>query len=88
VAFVDADKLGKNIIVRSRGEGDNFIPLGMKGTKKLQDFFVDEKIPQALRGTIPVIESNGRIVWLAGWSLDERAKITKTTKKIVRLELL
>jgi len=80
--------LGKNIIVRSRGEGDNFIPLGMKGTKKLQDFFVDEKIPQALRGTIPVIESNGRIVWLAGWRLDERAKITKTTKKIVRLELL
>ncbi|MBI5400252.1 tRNA lysidine(34) synthetase TilS [Candidatus Saganbacteria bacterium] len=88
VAFVDYASLGKNIIVRSRGEGDRFVPFGMKGSKKLQDFFVDEKIPQGLRGAIAIVESNGRIIWLAGWRLDDRAKITKNTKKIVKFELL
>ena len=88
VAFVDGGMLGRNLIVRSRGEGDRFCPLGMKGTKKLQDFFVDEKIAAEARDTVPVVESSGRIIWVAGLRLDERAKITKNTKKAVKLELL
>ncbi|MBN3032472.1 MAG: tRNA lysidine(34) synthetase TilS [Candidatus Saganbacteria bacterium] len=87
VAFVDYAVLGKELIVRSRLPGDRFVPLGLKGTKKLQDFFVDEKVPQAERETVPVVESGGQIVWLGGWRLDERAKVTAATKKIVRLEL-
>jgi len=87
VAYVDYTALGREVIVRSKLPGDRFMPLGLKGTKKVQDFFVDEKIPAEARDSVPVVESGGRIVWLGGWRLDERAKVTERTKKIVRLEL-
>lgn len=87
VAFVAHSALGKNIIVRSKEDGDRFVPYGMKGSKKLQDYFVDEKIPVKDRESIPIVESQGKIVWLAGKRLDDRAKITGNTKKFVKLEL-
>jgi len=86
--FVDYEGLGKDLVIRNREEGDRFRPLGMKGTKKLQDLFVDEKIPVELRDAIPIIESGGKIVWVAGVRLDDRVKVSKSTKKIVKLELL
>ena len=88
VAYVSFSALGSNIIVRNRQEGDRFAPLGLKGTKKLQDFFVDQKIPEEERNNIPIVESNGKVVWVAGFRLDDRAKVTKRTKKVVKLELL
>jgi tRNA(Ile)-lysidine synthase len=88
VAFVDQAALDKDLVVRSRGDGDRLTPLGMRGTKKLQDLFVDEKIPLEDRDSIPVIESGGNIVWVAGLRLDDRAKVTGETRKVVKLELL
>ncbi|KPJ64594.1 hypothetical protein AMJ44_12515 [candidate division WOR-1 bacterium DG_54_3] len=87
-AYVDHAALGKNLLARNKQEGDRFNPLGMKGSKKLQDLFVDEKIPAELRDSIPIIESGGKIIWVAGVRIDERVKITKNTKKVVKLELL
>jgi tRNA(Ile)-lysidine synthase len=87
VAFVDYQALGKEVIVRNKVAGDRFCPLGMMGTKKLQDFFIDEKIPLEEREKIPLLESGGRIIWVAGWRLDEHAKVTEKTQKIVRFEL-
>jgi len=87
-AYVDHAALGKNLVARNKQEGDRFNPLGMKGSKKLQDLFVDEKIPAERRDSIPIIESGGRIIWVAGVRLDERAKVTKNTEKVVKLELL
>ncbi|MFH1684102.1 MAG: tRNA lysidine(34) synthetase TilS, partial [Candidatus Margulisiibacteriota bacterium] len=87
-AYVDYSSLGKNIIVRNRNDGDKFIPLGMKGSKKLQDFFVDEKIPSEFRDYVPVVESAGKIVWVGGHRIDDRAKVTKRTKKTVKFELI
>ena len=60
---------------------------GLPGQKKLQDFFVDEKVRAEARDDVPVVESGGRIIWVGGLRLDERAKVTEKTKKIVRLEL-
>jgi tRNA(Ile)-lysidine synthase len=88
IAFVDYSALGRNLVVRSRQEGDRFTPLGMKGTKKIQDLFVDEKIPAENRDSIPIIESGGAIVWVGGMRIDERAKVTRNTKRVVKLELL
>ncbi|MFA6431347.1 MAG: tRNA lysidine(34) synthetase TilS [Candidatus Margulisiibacteriota bacterium] len=88
IAFLDYDSLGKEVVARSRKTGDRFFPLGMKGSKKIQDFFVDEKVPADKREMIPLIESAGKIVWVAGMRLDERAKVTEKTKKIVKIELL
>ena len=87
-AYVDYNALGKEIVVRGKLAGDRFSPLGLKGMKKLQDYFVDEKIPSEERGRIPIVESVGKIVWVAGKRLDERAKVTPKTKKIVKFELL
>jgi tRNA(Ile)-lysidine synthase len=88
LAFVDYTALGKKIIVRSRRDGDKFNPLGMKGSKKIQDLMVDEKIPAEARDSVPIIESGGKIVWVAGLRMDERAKVTSKTKKVVKLELI
>jgi tRNA(Ile)-lysidine synthase len=86
-AFVDYDALGKEIIVRSKSPGDRFSPLGTQGTKKLQDFYVDEKVPAEERDSIPIVESGGRIIWVAGRRIDDNAKVTENTQRIVKFEL-
>lgn len=88
VAFVDYGALGKEVVVRNKLEGDRFLPLGLKGTKKLQDYFVDEKVPLEERERVPIVESGGKVIWVAGKRLDDRAKVTERTKKIVKFELL
>ena len=88
IAFLDFGALGKDIIVRSKLPGDRFTPLGIKGSKKLQDFFVDEKVPADVRDSVPIVESGGRVVWVAGMRIDDSVKVTDKTRKIVKLELL
>ncbi len=84
-AFIDADRLGQNTVIRFSKEGDRFQPLGMTGLKKLKDFFIDCKIPRPLRKKAQVIESDGRIVWLVGYRLDERFKVTDETERVLVL---
>jgi tRNA(Ile)-lysidine synthase len=69
---VAADALGAEILVRAWRDGDRMRPLGLGGSKSLQDLFTDRKVPRALRRTLPVVESGGEIVWVAGVALDER----------------
>jgi tRNA(Ile)-lysidine synthase len=69
---VSAAALGGSATVRSWREGDRMRPTGLGGTKTLQDLFTDRKIPRALRRALPVVESGGTIVWVAGMALDER----------------
>jgi tRNA(Ile)-lysidine synthase len=88
IALIDYAALGKEIVVRNKLPGDRFTPLGVKGTKKLQDYFVDEKLPADERDLVPIVESGGKIVWVAGQRIDENAKVTDKTAKIVKLELL
>lgn len=76
--YLDIQKLsGKKLSVRSRQAGDYFYPKGLCGRKKLQDYFVDNKIPHFMRDTIPVITAGEDIVWLAGLRADERFVKTK-----------
>ena len=86
-AYVDANKLDGKVVVRNRRPGDRFSPLGLGGSKKLQDFFVDLKVNQSQRDLVPIVESEGKIVWVAGYRLDEAFKVTALTKKVIRLEL-
>lgn len=88
-AFVDADRLIFPLLLRNKHEGDKFIPLGMRKTKKLSDFFVDQKIPLSQKQHIPLLlNGNGEIIWVAGMRQDERYKISKSTKKVAIFELL
>ena len=59
--------------VRGRRDGDRFQPLGMAGTKKLQDFMVDCRIDRSWRDRIPLVVGEGGIAWVVGWRLAEWA---------------
>ncbi|MEE9248683.1 MAG: tRNA lysidine(34) synthetase TilS [Dehalococcoidia bacterium] len=85
-AVLDMDAVGGRLTVRGRRDGDRFQPLGMKGTKKLQDFLVDSKVPRRLRDHTPLVCAGGRIVWVVGLRIDEAAKITDETTRVVALE--
>ena len=84
-AYFDFDKVGEEIIVRNRRRGDRFQPLGMGEPKKLQDFMVDAKIPREIRDYIPLVCSPQHILWVVGWRIDDRVKVTENTKKILCL---
>jgi tRNA(Ile)-lysidine synthase len=84
-AYLDRDKISGALVVRSRRRGDVFSPLGMKGKKKLQDIFIDEKIDIDDRDKIPVIEDGKKIVWIAGFRIANDVKIDSGTKKVVEL---
>lgn len=84
--YVDAKHVGRTLVLRSWREGDWFMPLGLHGKKKLSDFFIDCKVPLTEKHRIPVLESDGRIVWVCGYRLDERFMITPHTASTVRLE--
>jgi tRNA(Ile)-lysidine synthase len=77
------------LTVRSWKRGDWFCPAGMGGhRKKLQDFFVDEKIRRSQRDVIPLVVSPSGIVWVAGYRGDERFVARTTTTRLVTLLLV
>lgn len=87
IAVIDLDKVKPPIIVRNWKEGDRFYPLGMKGSKKLQDFFIDAKVPVNLRKKIPVFCDREKILWIGNMRMDSRIKITPTASQFLYLEL-
>jgi tRNA(Ile)-lysidine synthase len=86
VEYVDAAAIGKELMLRTWHTGDTFVPLGMNAQKKLSDFFIDEKVPLPEKQEIPILISDGKIVWICGKRLDDRFKITPGTQHIIKLE--
>ncbi|GAB4389553.1 MAG: tRNA lysidine(34) synthetase TilS [Thermodesulfovibrionales bacterium] len=86
-AVLDAGKAPFPLVVRPRRDGDHFYPSGFGRRKKLQDFFVDEKVPRDERDSVPVVESGGEIVWVAGMRADERFMPSEGTRRFLVLEL-
>ena len=86
-AFVNADVLAPPLTVRTRRPGDRIRPLGLGGTKKVQDVLVDAKIPRRVRDRIPIIEDDLGILWIVGCTLDERARVTPHTRRVLVLEV-
>lgn len=82
----DYDKIKGDVHIRNRKNGDKFVPLGMGGSKKLKDFFIDEKISRELRDAIPIIHDNKNIIWIVGYRISELYKVDKNTKRILVLE--
>lgn len=85
IAYFDLSKTGEDLIIRGRKDGDRFRPLGMKGTKKLKDFFIDLKIPRHQRDSIPIIEGKGAIIWVAGYRIGEDFKVDENTDRVLKL---
>jgi tRNA(Ile)-lysidine synthase len=69
---VTVTDVGSDLTVRAWRDGDRMRPAGLGGSKSLQDLFTDRKVPRALRRTLPVVETGGEIVWVAGVAVGER----------------
>jgi tRNA(Ile)-lysidine synthase len=91
--FVDRNKVKGELHVRFPQRGDRFVPLrvgsaeDMAGSKKLSDFFIDLKVPLHRRSQTPILEC-GDIIWICGYRIDNRFKITPSTQTVLHLQLL
>lgn len=85
-ACLDFDRLVFPLKIRNWQQGDWFMPLGMNSKKKLSDFMIDEKIPVNLKSRVVLFESQHDIVWVAGYRIDNRYKITSQTKQVLIIE--
>jgi tRNA(Ile)-lysidine synthase len=86
VAMFDAAKIGDGLIARNFLEGDRIHPLGMSGTRKVHDVFVDRKLPRARRERFPVITLGDEIAWLPGLARAGCALVTNATETVLRVE--
>lgn len=75
IATLDAASLGGELVVRAWQDGDRMRPLGLGGTKSLQDLFTDRRVPRSLRGRLPVVTAGGTIAWVAGVAVGEEFKL-------------
>ena len=73
--FLNREALGETVAIRTRREGDRFQPSGMNGTKKLQDFFTDAKVPRDQRDAVPLLVCERGIAWVVGHRVAEWAKV-------------
>ncbi|MFS8534942.1 MAG: tRNA lysidine(34) synthetase TilS [Limnochordales bacterium] len=85
-AVLDWDRVVPPVVVRSWQPGDRMRPLGLAGSKKLQDLFVDAKVPVDQRGRVPIVADQAGILWVAGLRVDERAAVTEKTERVLRLK--
>ena len=88
LALVRRDLCHGPLAVRNRRPGDKFRPVGVGGRKKLQDYFVDRKVALVRRDQVPlVVDGSDRIVWVAGYGIDEAFRVTDTSQSVLLLRL-
>jgi tRNA(Ile)-lysidine synthase len=80
IEFFDADTVGSALILRHWRPGDRFQPIGMDRPVKLQDLFINQKVPRAHRGRLAVASTaRGELFWVEGLRISDRFKLTKST---------
>jgi tRNA(Ile)-lysidine synthetase-like protein len=89
VCTINVDALGgKPLMVRSRQPGDRLQPYGMKGTKKIQDIFVDAKVPEHTRDGVPLLVCGDEVVWIPGYRIAQCFALPSKTDKCLRVEVM
>ena len=80
----DAERIGRELTVRTRIAGDRFHPIGMQTDKRLKNFMKDAHIPRRWRDSIPlVVAGDGRVAWVVGWRMADWCKVTEETKSVL-----
>ena len=84
--MIDLDKIkNKSLTLRSCNVGDRFQPLGMNGSKKLSDYFIDKKLNSYQKSKQLVLTADDEIIWICGDRISDRVKITEKTSKMLEL---
>ncbi len=88
-AWLDADKIpAGELVIRSAPCGDVFAPLGMGGqTTKVQDYFINNKIPRRARAHWPLVCVGGQVLWVVGYRIAHPFRITEDTRHVMHLEM-
>ena len=84
-AHLDVAAVGDRIQIRPRRAGDRFQPLGMEGTKRLNEFMIDARIPKNWRDRIPLLEGESGVAWVVGWRIAQWARVTEATEQVVEV---
>ena len=83
--WFDCDRIGANIVIRTRAEGD-YLCIDSEGNRKsIQDYFVDEKIPRHLRDEVPLVCDGNHVMWVVGHRVSEYYKISKNTTRVLEI---
>jgi len=88
VEVVDYDAVGEQLRMRPFRAGDRFWPLNAPGFKKVGDFFTDQKVPLHLRPHVPILEGSQGIVWVCGFRMDHRFRVTERTRRFLQIEIV
>jgi len=86
-AFLNADALEYPLKVRTWRPGDRLVPLGMRGHRKVKDLLIDLKVPAGERARALLLLSGERPVWLCGYRIDDRFKVTEKTERVVEVRI-
>lgn len=88
IAYLDDEKISFPLTVRRWKNGDTFRPIGLKGNKKLSDFFVDNKLSLIEKEAVWILEHQEQIAWIMGHRIDDRFKVDALTKKVMSIRIL
>ncbi len=87
IACLDTDKLQFPLTIRRWKQGDYFYPLGMKNKQKVSDFLINNKVNRFAKDDVLILEdANNNIIWIVNYRIDNRFKVTETTKHVLQLE--
>ncbi len=81
-ATLDAASIGDEVEIRAWRAGDRIRPLGLGGSKSLQDLFTDSGVPRSVRSRIPVVTANGRVAWVAGLAVSEEFRLLEASTEV------
>lgn len=84
---LDYDKLQFPLKLRTWQDGDKFVPLGMRGKKKISDFMIDNKIPLNLKKRQLLLLSGDEVAWVVGKRISDKFKVTSSTKEELQIKL-
>lgn len=85
-AWFDLDKIDFPLIIRNFIHGDRIRPYGLSGSQKIKKLFIDRKIPRDRRSAVPILESSGSIIWVAGIRRGCQAKVSRKTRKVLQVQ--
>jgi len=84
-AHFDHARFPGPLTVRNFRPGDRFQPLGMRGHKKVKELFIEKKVPLFLRRNLPILVSDGEILWIPGCGRSDLAQVTPDTTEILSI---